>query len=67
MADRISEQCFDIAVGLYACSDSTIKDCGEIRQLVAGVEDKLLDARAEVERLRSKNGALLARHKETNQ
>ena len=53
MADRISEQCFDLAIGLYACNDSTIEDCGTIRRLVRGLEVELLAANAEVERLRA--------------
>lgn len=48
VADRISERCFDLAIGLYACSDSTIEYCGTIRRLVRGLEDELLAARAQL-------------------
>ena len=51
MADRISDQCFDLAVGLYACSDVGIEDCGKIRQLVNGLENELLAARARIAKL----------------
>lgn len=57
MADPISDQCYDLAIGLYACADADIKDCGKIRRLVEGLEQKLQAARAEVERLREDGNA----------
>ena len=60
MSNRISEQCFDIAIGLYACNDSTLEDCGKIRRLVAGLEAERDAARAEVERLREALTDMLA-------
>lgn len=48
MADPISDQCFDLALRLYACQDSTLEDCGRIRQLVEGVENELLAARNKI-------------------
>ena len=51
MADPISDQCYDLAVGLYACHDASIEDCGTIRQLVEGLENELLAARARIAKL----------------
>ena len=37
----IADKVFDLAIGLYACSDATIHDANEIRRIVAALERRL--------------------------